>query len=166
MKNNLLFEFSVNKENKSINVKKEFDAARPVVWDAFTKSEWLDKWWGPKPWNARTKSMDFKEGGKWLYAMVGPDGEEHWASAEYTRIDPLKSITTIDSFTDKDGNVLGEMPGSTWNMTFTDKNNGTLFNCDIQFQDLSQLEGYIKTGFEQGFTTTLHALSDMLSNGQ
>ena len=66
---NLAFDFSVNKENNTINVKRVFAAALPLVWDAYTNSEILDQWWAPKPWKARTKTMDFREGGHWLYAM-------------------------------------------------------------------------------------------------
>src|SRR5882757_4609336 len=86
MNKNLTLDFSVNKENKTITVKREFEAEVSLVWDAYTKSEILDQWWAPKPWKAKTKTMDFKEGGHWLYAMVGPNGEEHWALAKYKNV--------------------------------------------------------------------------------
>ena len=78
MSTNLAFDFSVNKETNTITVKREFAAELSLVWDAYTKSEILDQWWAPKPWKARTKTMEFREGGYWHYAMVGPAGEEHW----------------------------------------------------------------------------------------
>src|SRR5689334_10537533 len=86
MNTSLAFDFSVNKENKTIKVTREFAAELPVVWNAYTNSDSLDQWWAPKPWKAKTKSMDFREGGSWIYAMVGPEGEEHWALAKYTCI--------------------------------------------------------------------------------
>ena len=58
MSKNLAFDFSVNKENKTITVKREFAASLPLVWDAYTKSEILDQWWAPKPWKAKTKTMN------------------------------------------------------------------------------------------------------------
>ncbi|WP_245957549.1 SRPBCC family protein [Chitinophaga flava] len=100
---NLAFDFSVNKENKTITIKREFAAERPLVWDAYTKSELLDQWWAPKPWKARTQSMDFREGGRWLYAMVGPAGEEHWAVADYQTIIKHQQFIGVDAFTDADG---------------------------------------------------------------
>ncbi len=60
MNHTLAFDFSVDKENKTITIKREFAAELPLVWDAYTKSEILDKWWAPKPWKARTKTMEFK----------------------------------------------------------------------------------------------------------
>ena len=55
MTTNLAFDFSIDRENKTIKVKREFAAELPLVWDAYTKSEILDQWWAPKPWKARTK---------------------------------------------------------------------------------------------------------------
>ena len=73
----LAFDFVVNKENNTITVKREFAADRSLVWDAYTKPEILDQWWAPRPWKARTKTMDFRNGGHWHYAMVGREGEEN-----------------------------------------------------------------------------------------
>ena len=85
MTSQLAFDFIIDKENNTITVSREFAAELPLVWDAYTKSEMLDQWWAPKPWKARTKSMDFREGGFWHYAMVGPNGEEHWAFINYQK---------------------------------------------------------------------------------
>jgi uncharacterized protein YndB with AHSA1/START domain len=68
MKSALLFDFTVNKESKTIVVNREFAAPLSLVWDAWTKAELLDKWWAPKPYRTETKSLDFREGGMWLYA--------------------------------------------------------------------------------------------------
>lgn len=53
--NNLLFDFEVDKSNKTVFIIKEFNAGLDLVWDAFTKQEILDQWWAPKPWTSRTK---------------------------------------------------------------------------------------------------------------
>lgn len=42
MKNNLMYDFSVDKKNNTITVKREFAAEISIVWDAYTKSEILD----------------------------------------------------------------------------------------------------------------------------
>ncbi len=74
--NNLQFDFTVDKAAKTVYITREFNAELPLVWDAFTKQEILDQWWAPKPWMSKTKSMDFKVGGRRFYAMVSPEGEE------------------------------------------------------------------------------------------
>ena len=94
---NLTMNFFVNKENKTITVKREFAAELPFVWDAYTKAEILDQWWAPKPWKTKTKTMNFREGGYWHYAMIGPEGEEHWALAYYKNIQLQKKFTGLDA---------------------------------------------------------------------
>lgn len=63
MNSNLQFDFLVDKEKNTINVRREFLANQQLVWDCYTKRELLDQWFAPKPLSAKTKSMDFSEGG-------------------------------------------------------------------------------------------------------
>src|SRR3954470_12847835 len=85
MNNNLLFDFTVDKQAKTVIVNREFAAELPLVWDAYTKQELLDQWWAPKPWESRTKFMDLRVGGRRFYAMVGPDGQERWSIQKFTK---------------------------------------------------------------------------------
>lgn len=162
MNHNLTFDFSVNKKNKTITVKREFDAKLSLVWDAYTKSEILDQWWAPKPWKAKTKTMDFRNGGHWLYAMVGPNGEEHWAIANYKDIQHQKKFIGIDSFTDANGNINKELPQSKWEVIFTDKGEITLVELHISYADLAQLEATIQMGFKEGLGMAMDGLDELL----
>ena len=162
MSNNLAFDFSVNKENKTISVKREFAAELSLVWDAYTKSEILDRWWAPKPWKAKTKKMDFREGGYWHYAMVGPEGEEHWALANYKIVQIRKKFTALDAFADADGNVNKDLPQSKWEVIFTDNGQITLVEFQIVFDDLAQLEATIQMGFKEGLTMAMEGLDELL----
>ena len=92
MKNNLLFDFTVDKAAKTVFVTREFAAGLSLVWDAFTKPEILDQWWAPKPWAAKTKFMNFEVGGRRFYAMVSPEGQECWSIQKYTSISPKTNL--------------------------------------------------------------------------
>jgi uncharacterized protein YndB with AHSA1/START domain len=162
MKNNLVFDFSVNRENNTITVKREFDAELSIVWDAYTKSSILDQWWAPKPWKAETKLMDFREGGYWLYAMVGPDGEKHWGRTDYKKIQTQKKFSGHDSFADASGNVNKELPQSEWEVTFTGKGQLTLVEFKISYDDLAQLEATIQMGFKEGLSMAMEGLDELL----
>ncbi|HMR18131.1 MAG TPA: SRPBCC domain-containing protein [Sphingobacterium sp.] len=162
MKNNLLFDFSVNKENSTITVKREFDADLELVWQAWTTAELLDQWWGPKPWRAETKTMDFREGGFWLYAMVGPEGEKHWAKASYISIEKEKSFTAKDGFCDESGTMNPAFPENVWENLFTANDNQTTVNITLTFDKLEDLEQTIAMGFKEGFTMGLNQLDELL----
>jgi len=165
MSNKTDYDFSVDKEKKKIIVKRTFAAELPLVWDAYTKSEILDQWWAPKPWKTKTKSMDFREGGRWIYAMVGPKGEEHWCVANYDLIQFQKKFRGKDGFSDSEGNVNKEMPESTWEVTFTSKGDRTAVELNISYPDLAQLEATIQMGFREGLAMGMENLDELLATG-
>ena len=163
MKTNLQFDFTVDKENNRIHIKREFKGNRALVWDCYTKSEILDQWWMPHPWKSRTKSMDFREGGCWHYAAVGPNGEEHWAITTYVKIELQKLFLANDAFGDADGNINAAMPQSKWTMNFSDAGTNTIVDGILQFPDLEQLEQTIAMGFKEGLTMAMENLDAMLA---
>lgn len=162
--NNRTFDFTVDKETNTVYVKKEFAAKPDLVWDAYTKPELLDQWWAPKPWLSKTKSMEFKEGGRRLYAMCGPEGEEHWALADYTSISPKTNFKFMDAFCDAIGNLNNKMPRSDWDVDFVDKGSSTLVNIAIKHKTFADLETIIAMGFKEGFTMALNNLDEIFAN--
>jgi uncharacterized protein YndB with AHSA1/START domain len=163
MSHNLAFDFSVDKPSKTITIKREFAAELPMVWDAYTKSDILDMWWAPKPWKAKTKTMDFREGGHWFYVMEGPGGEAHWAMVEYKNIIFQKKFTGIDAFADPAGIVNKDMPQSMWEVTFVGKGEITLVESLISYEDLAQLEATLQMGFKEGITMALGNLDEYIA---
>lgn len=160
MKNSLLFDFTINKATKTVFVTREFDADQSLVWDAFTKQEILDQWWAPKPFESRTKVMDFKVGGRRLYAMVSPEGNEMWAMHQYTSITPKTNIKYLNAFADNDGNPM--LPGSDWDLNFSEQNGITKVSITIYNDSLERMERLIEMGFQGGFTATLNKLETLL----
>lgn len=166
MSKNVTFDFVINKKNNTIKISREFAANISLVWEAHTNSEILDKWWAPKPWKARTKYMNFTEGGSWLYAMIGPNGEEHWSLAEYTQVEFEKKYTGIDGFTDTEGKINIDMPQSKWVVNFTDKGDITLVEFMINYPDLIQLERTIQMGFKEGLSVAMEGLDELLASNK
>ena len=163
MKNDLLFDFTVDKAAQKVFVNKEFDAELSLVWDAFTKQEILDQWWAPKPWISKTKFMNFEVGGRRFYAMVSPEGQEHWSIQEFTSISPTTNFKQRSSFADKDENIDTEMPSSDWDLNFTQQKETTKVDISIKHKDLADLEKMIGMGFQGGFTMTLNYLENLLA---
>ncbi|WP_288880216.1 SRPBCC family protein [Pedobacter panaciterrae] len=159
MNNDLLFDFNVDKTAKTVYITREFNAAQSLVWDAFTKAELLDQWGAPAPMRAKTKYMDFKEGGRRFYAMISPDGQERWALQEFTSITPKINFKMYNTFADKDENR--ELPGSEWDYSFSEKNGITKVNITIFNESFERLEKLLE-GFKIGFIMTLKNLKELL----
>jgi uncharacterized protein YndB with AHSA1/START domain len=161
--NNLLFDFTVDKTNNTVFVNREFAAELSLVWDAFTKQEILDQWWAPQPWVSKTKSMDFKVGGQRFYAMVSPEGQEHYSIEKFTSITPKTNLQWLSSFADKDENINAEFPSSEWELNFSEENGTTKVAIAIKHKTLADIEMHIQMGFKEGFTMTLNELDNLLS---
>ncbi|OYU57013.1 MAG: ATPase [Chitinophagaceae bacterium BSSC1] len=162
MKNSLLFDFVVDKAAKMVFITREFDAELSLVWDAFTRAEILDQWVAPKPWTAKTKVMDFTVGGRRFYAMVSPEGQEHWALQKYTSISPKTNFKLHNAFADKDENP--QLPGSDWDHSFTEENGTTTVKINIYNESLERMEKMIEMGFTQGFKMSMSNLENLLAS--
>jgi uncharacterized protein YndB with AHSA1/START domain len=160
MENSLLFDFTVDKAAKTVFIKREFEASLSLVWDAFTKQEILDQWWAPKPFASKTKAMDFKVGGRRFYAMVTLEGQERWSVQKYTSISPKTNFKMTSAFADKDENP--ELPGSEWDLSFSEQNGTTKVSISIYNESLARMEKMIEMGFTEGFKTTLKGLEELL----
>jgi uncharacterized protein YndB with AHSA1/START domain len=149
--------------NKKMTVVREFAAPIERVWAAWTQAELLDKWWAPKPWKAETKSMNFKEGGMWLYAMVGPQGEKHWSRCDYNSISAPKHFNSLDCFCDEKGNINPDFGKSTWNNQFQSSSNGTRVTVEITYEKKEDMEKMIQMGFKEGFAMGHNNLDELLA---
>lgn len=162
MSSNLKFDFTVNKENNTVNVKREFAASIDLVWEAWTNPEIIDQWWAPKPWRAETKTMDFRTGGYWLYAMIGPEGQKHWGRQDYVKIELQKNFSGTDSFCDDNGNMNSSLPKTLFENVFSESNGNTLVTITSKYESLEMLEKIIEMGFKEGFTMALENLDQYL----
>ena len=149
--------------SQKLLVTREFDAPIEAVWKAWTDKNLLDAWWAPRPWKTETKSMDFREGGSWLYCMVGPEGERHWCRVDYNRIKEGKGFSGRDFFCDEEGNEISDPPGMHWKVDFSTIETGTMVIVEITFASEADLEKIVEMGFKEGFTMALSNLDEIFA---
>jgi uncharacterized protein YndB with AHSA1/START domain len=158
---NLLFDFTVDKATNTIHITREFDAGLDLVWDAFTKAEILDQWVAPKPWRAQTKEMNFREGGRWLYAMISPENVTHWSLVDFIKIEPKSGFSSRNCFSDENGNA-NNAASSVTETTFRAEPEGTTVQIIKKMADLAQLEMFVARGFKEGMSASMKNLDDLL----
>lgn len=164
MRPNLLFDFTVDKTNNCIVVTREFAAEKELVWEAWTNPAIIDLWWAPKPYVTKTKKMDFREGGFWLYSMTGPTGDVHWNRADYKKIVPIISYTGLDSFCDEEGKINESLPHANWDVSFENTGIHTTVTIKTTYEKLSDIEKIIEMGFKEGFTSALENLDQYIES--
>jgi uncharacterized protein YndB with AHSA1/START domain len=154
--------FTKEPARKELRVTRAYDAPVDKVWKAWTVSEILDKWWGPRPWRAETKILEFKPGGRWHYAMVGPNGERHWSLVEFKVIEPQRSFRADCVFCDENGASNPGMPAMHWYVEFSATPTGSRIDVTLTFDSEADLQNIVQMGFEGGFTMGLNQLDEML----
>jgi len=147
-------------------VTRSFDAPLEWVWKAWTESSSLDNWWAPRPWKTETISMEFKEGGQWLYSMNGPEGERIWCKVDFRAIVPQKKLSVISVFCDEHGNTIADAPRMNWLTEFRSEDTGTAISVEITFDNEADLEKIVAGGFKEGFTMALANLDEFLGQTQ
>lgn len=161
MNKDLQLDFIVDKEAQTVSITREFAAPLSLVWDAYTKPEILDQWWAPKPWSSKTKIMNFEVGGRRFYAMVSPEGMERWAIQKYTSISPKTNFKIFNVFADENENP--ELPGSEWDLNFSEQNGFTTVSVTIYNESLARMEKMIEMGFKEGSALQLKNLEELLA---
>jgi PhnB protein len=162
MANNPASQFVKDLTNKKMTITRHFDAEVALVWLTWTEQELLDQWWAPKPWRAETKSLNFGEGGQWLYAMIGPNNERHWSGAIFSRIEFQKSFESTSFFCDENGTKNNVIPETYWHTEFHPTATGTKVVVVITGAEESAIKKILEMGFEEGFTMALGNLDQYL----
>ena len=160
MTTNLLFDLTVDKTAQTVSITREFNARLSLVWDAYTKPEILDQWWAPKPWSSKTKVMNFEVGGRRFYAMVSPEGKERWSVQKYTSITPKTNFKLYNAFADENENP--ELPGSEWDLSFSEQTGRTRVSISIYNESLERMEKLLETGFKEGSAMQMKNLDELL----
>lgn len=162
MNSNLLFDFIVDKENKTVLIKREFDAPINLVWKAWTTAELLDQWCAPNPYRTETKTMDFCEGGFWHYALVSPQGKKHWSRYDYKEIIPQKSITELRAFSNENGIVSPDFSRTECTILFNKTDSKTLVTITDKYGSAETFERMATQNHIKGFSLHLENLDELL----
>lgn len=78
--------------DRTMTLRRVIRAPVAVVWGAWWNPETLPRWWGPDGFSCRTTRIDLREGGDWVFDMIGPDGTVYPNHHRYGRIIPLQRI--------------------------------------------------------------------------
>lgn len=76
----------------TLKTSREIPATADQVFEAFSGPERLARWWGPEGFSNTFEICEFKEGGRWVYVMHGPDGKDYSNESRFTKIIPEKEL--------------------------------------------------------------------------
>jgi uncharacterized protein YndB with AHSA1/START domain len=156
--------FTRDDANARLTIERTFDASRERVWEALTDPILLDQWWAPSPWKTETVRMDFRVGGHWLYAMSGPDGEQHFGRMDFIEIEPGRRYKSDDAFTDETGTPIESLPRQVFDTTLHEDAPGqTRVVTVVAYASLADLEKIVAMGMQEGVSMAHDQLEALLA---
>jgi PhnB protein len=160
---NTTIEFQKSVENKQIIVKHSYQHPLETIWNAYIKTEILEKWWVPEPYKAIVVTNNFEKGKYMHYYMLSPEGQKHYCIAEFLEIAPLKSYKVLDAFCDENAVINTEFPRMKWLNRFSFENGITTVTNTITFEKTEDMTQILEMGFEEGYKMGLNQLHRLLN---
>ncbi|MBC2835753.1 SRPBCC domain-containing protein [Paragemmobacter straminiformis] len=78
--------------DRTLLIRRVIAAPVDTIWGAWLNPESLPKWWGPDGFSCRTKRIDLRQGGEWVFDMIAPDGTVFPNHHRYTLVRPQTRI--------------------------------------------------------------------------
>ena len=78
--------------DRTMVIERVIPAPVAVVWGAWMNEVSLPKWWGPEGFSCRTHRIDLRQGGEWVFDMIGPDGTVYPNHHRYVLVQPQARI--------------------------------------------------------------------------
>lgn len=140
---------------REVIITREFDAPARLVFEAFRNPEHLKRWFGPKGWPLTLCEIDFQVGGRFRFAMTGPDGVQGTPfGGEYLVIVPDKAITyVIDTYDEL----------MTVTLTFDEADGQTTLTYHTLFGSVAMKNRHAGVGFAEGVASGLDQLADVVA---
>jgi uncharacterized protein YndB with AHSA1/START domain len=147
--------------DEQILITREFDAPRHLVYRAYTTPELVRRWWHANRGEVTVAEIDFREGGKWRYVAVTPDGFEVAFHGEYREIVPTERIVSTEVY---EGAPGGDENGTLNTATFTEADGRTTLTILVQAPNKQIRDAIIESGMEAGLQDALSLLEEVAAS--
>ena len=139
-------------------IRRTFRAPAPIVFDAYTKPEYVRRWWAPASRGVRMVQCDieFTLGGAYRYVIARGDDERYCFFGKYveiTRPTRLVYTQTFEPFPDAETLVT---------VSFEEHDGVTRFVAHERYASKEALDMALGTGMEDGMRETFEQLDDLV----
>jgi uncharacterized protein YndB with AHSA1/START domain len=144
--------------DREIAMTRVFDAPRNLVFDALTKPELLQRWYGPRGWSLVVCEIDLRVGGAWRFVTRRPDGKEVGQRGVYREIVRPERLVNTESWEDwNPGEVLVTA-------VLVEQGGQTTLTNTLLFPSQEVRDALVKSGMTNGAAETYDKLADYLAS--
>jgi uncharacterized protein YndB with AHSA1/START domain len=142
---------------RTVVLRRTFDAPARLLFEAYSRPEHVVRWFGPAGYPLTLCEIDFRVGGRYRFAMTGPDGVQMPPfGGEYREIVPDERIVYTSAF---EGPGAEEMVVT---VTFVEEGGATTLTVSTLFASVAMMEQHLGMGYEQGLGSALDQLADVV----
>jgi uncharacterized protein YndB with AHSA1/START domain len=146
--------------DREIAMSRVFDAPRELVFDAYTKCEYLKRWLGVfGGWSLDVCAIDLRVGGAYRYGWRNVSGAEMGMGGIYRELVIGERIVATEKF--DESWYEGEAVDTT---TFSETNGKTTLTTTVLYASKAARDGVLKSGMTEGMTAGFDALAELLAN--
>jgi uncharacterized protein YndB with AHSA1/START domain len=132
-----------------IDMERDVDAPRDLVFRAFSEPELLAQWLGPRRYEMIVERYDVRDGGSWRYVHRDENGAEFGFHGVFHGPQTIDGMTQTFEFEGAPGHV------SLDSLTFEDLGGRTRIRTHSVYQSImardAMIEGGMATGITEGF---------------
>jgi uncharacterized protein YndB with AHSA1/START domain len=139
-----------------IDMSREFDAPRDLVFKAYTDPELLVQWLGPRKYRMTIDKYDLRDGGQWRYVNTDDDGNA-WGfhGVFHGSPSPDRMVQTFE-FEGAPGNVSLE------ELTLEERDGKTIVRTHSVYQTLEARDAMVASGMAEGVEDGFDRLDELL----
>ena len=135
-----------------------FDAPPNLVFDALTKPELLERWYGPRGWSLVVCEIDFRVGGAWRFVTRRPDSKEIVQRGAYREIVRPERFVNTESWEDWNA---GELLVTA---VLVEHGGQTTLTTTLRFPSQNVRDTLIESGMTNGAAETYDKLAEYLTS--
>jgi len=157
------------KKKKEFTLQRSYSAPINTVWEAWTRAEMLQQWWGPKNTFVPECRIDPSVGGEVYVVMEAGEGMGKYAgtrwpmAGNFTRVDPVTRMT-YDARSWTDGQESTTTIEHTNDITLSERDGQTTITLDVTITSIGDKAKMAAFGMKFGYKAQLDKLADHLGS--
>jgi uncharacterized protein YndB with AHSA1/START domain len=141
---------------QTIDITREFDAPRDLVFRAWTEPDLLGRWLGGKGMTMEIETYEARDGGRWRYIHKDENGNEFAFHGVFHGTPSPDRMTQTFEFEGWPGQVSLET------LQLEERDGKTLLRNRAVYQSVEARDAMIASGMEQGMNAGFDALDELL----
>jgi uncharacterized protein YndB with AHSA1/START domain len=140
-----------------IEITREFDAPRELLFRAHVEPELLVQWLGPRGLTMTVDRLDARDGGTWRYTHRDAGGTEYGFRGVFHGTPSPEGIVRTSEYEGAPGHVSLE-----W-LAFEDRGRRTLLRANAVFQSVEDRDAQVQSGMAEGVKESMERLEELVT---